>query len=213
MGCIYILTNPSFPEYVKIGYATNLKERLNQLNRSEAVPFAFRAYAIYEVDAKLTDKELHNLIDTLNPDLRSIDKFNGKTRVKEFFSMTAEDAYSILSSIAKISGTEDRLHLVDPTGKEIEEEEHARMNESNAKREPFRFSMVGLKEGDKIYFIEDKNISATVVDDRHIEYNGETTSLSALAERLTGLNSLQGTLWFTVNGKENLDEMRENVQL
>ena len=23
-GCIYILTNPSFPEYVKIGYASNL---------------------------------------------------------------------------------------------------------------------------------------------------------------------------------------------
>ncbi len=27
-GCIYILTNPSFPDYVKIGYATNLEKRL-----------------------------------------------------------------------------------------------------------------------------------------------------------------------------------------
>lgn len=27
-GCIYILTNPSFKEYVKIGYATNLEKRL-----------------------------------------------------------------------------------------------------------------------------------------------------------------------------------------
>jgi hypothetical protein len=46
---IYILTNPSFPEWVKIGYAHDAKERVKQLNRSEAVPFAFRLYATYEV--------------------------------------------------------------------------------------------------------------------------------------------------------------------
>lgn len=33
-GVIYILTNPSFPDYVKIGYATNIENRLKQLNRS-----------------------------------------------------------------------------------------------------------------------------------------------------------------------------------
>lgn len=41
-GVIYILTNPSFPEYVKIGYADDVKKRLQQLNRSECIPFAFR---------------------------------------------------------------------------------------------------------------------------------------------------------------------------
>lgn len=33
-GVIYILTNPSLPAYVKIGYADDLKQRLLQLNRS-----------------------------------------------------------------------------------------------------------------------------------------------------------------------------------
>ena len=47
-GVIYILTNPSFPDYIKIGYAKNLERRLQQLNRSETIPFAFRAYAVYE---------------------------------------------------------------------------------------------------------------------------------------------------------------------
>lgn len=37
-GVIYILTNPSFPEYVKIGYAANIEKRLAQLNRSECIP-------------------------------------------------------------------------------------------------------------------------------------------------------------------------------
>lgn len=33
-GVIYILTNPSFPEYVKIGYAKNSEKRMNQLKRA-----------------------------------------------------------------------------------------------------------------------------------------------------------------------------------
>ena len=60
MGYIYILTNPSFPQYVKIGYATDVKQRLDELNRSSAVPFAFRVYATYEVDSALSDKKLHS---------------------------------------------------------------------------------------------------------------------------------------------------------
>ena len=64
-GVIYILTNPSFPDFIKIGYASDLEKRLSQLNRSETIPFAFRAYAIYEVSSTLTDKQLHKLIDTL----------------------------------------------------------------------------------------------------------------------------------------------------
>ena len=94
-GVIYILTNPSFPQYVKIGYASDLQRRLRELNRSEALPFAFRAYAVYEVTHKLTDKALHELLDQLNPDLRTIETFDGKTRIREFFEMSAEDAYAI----------------------------------------------------------------------------------------------------------------------
>ena len=52
-GVIYILTNPSFPDYVKIGYATNIENRLKQLNRSECIPFAFRVYATYDVSTPL----------------------------------------------------------------------------------------------------------------------------------------------------------------
>lgn len=33
MGCIYILTNPSFPEYVKLGYTDDLKKRLKSLTK------------------------------------------------------------------------------------------------------------------------------------------------------------------------------------
>lgn len=211
-GVIYILTNPSFKEYVKIGYAHDVEKRIQQLNRSETVPFAFRAYATYEVDSELTDKELHNLIDKLNPDLRTIDNFDGKKRVKEFYEMSKEDAYAILESIAKISGTLDRLKRCTPTGKQIEEEQRAEEARENARRGTFRFSQVGINPGERVVFIENESIQPIVVDDRHIEFDGQTTSLSALAQQIKGFNHpVQGTLWFTYKGVK-LTELRERME-
>lgn len=89
-GVIYVLTNPSFKEYVKIGYADNVESRLKQLNNSECIPFAFRIYATYEVEERLTDLKLHALIDQLNPNLRSIDNVDGKKRIREFYAMSPE---------------------------------------------------------------------------------------------------------------------------
>lgn len=210
-GCIYILTNPSFPEYVKIGYASDLEKRLKQLNRSETIPYAFRAYAIYEVEKALTDKELHKLIDRLNPDLRTIDNFDGKERVKEFFAMSPEDAYAILESIAKISGTTDRLKKMKPEAHEIEDEKMAQEIKESSRRGPFRFGECGIPTGAELVYIDDPTIKVKVVDDRHIQYGNETTSLSALAQRLKGFDHpVQGTLWFTYQG-EVLADLRNRL--
>lgn len=124
-GYIYILTNPSFSEYVKIGYARDVNERVKILNSSSAIPYGFRIYATYEVYEKLEDKQIHNIIDTINPELRSKDVINGKERVREFFQMTAEQAYSLFESIAKISGTQNRLHLIKASEEEIQNEKEA----------------------------------------------------------------------------------------
>lgn len=128
-GVIYILTNPSFPDYVKIGYADNVEKRLVDLNRSECIPFAFRIYATYEVPKRLTDLSLHNLIDKLNPTLRAIDTFNGKPRKKEFYAMSKEDAYSLLEAIAEIHDRTDKLKLYPITEDERVAEEIAELVE------------------------------------------------------------------------------------
>ena len=131
-GVIYVLTNPSFPEYVKIGYADNLKKRLEQLNRSECIPFAFRVYCTYEVDERLKDKDVHSLIDTINPRLRSIDRVDGKTRVREFFNISGEEAYNILYSIASISGTTNKIKKFELSEDEKKDELEALQNEELA---------------------------------------------------------------------------------
>jgi len=211
-GVIYILTNPSFPEYVKIGYASDIEKRLKQLNKSETIPYAFRVYAVYEVHQALSDKEVHKLIDNLNPDLRTIETFDGKKRAKEFYAMSAEDAYHLLECIAKISGTTKRLKRMKPEGHEKLDEKLAKEVRDTERRGPFRFSNCGIPFGSEIVFIEDSSVKPIVIDDRHIEYNGETTSVSALAKRLKGFDHpVQGTLWFTYKG-EKLIDIRDRLE-
>ena len=211
-GVIYILTNPSFPEYVKIGYAAKLEERLRQLNRSEAIPYAFRAYATYEVESNLTDVVFHDLIDRLNPDLRSIETFAGRERKREFYAMSPEDAHGLLKCIAKISGTEQRLKKMTPEGHEILDEETSNEVAIEVRRGSFRFSKYGIPVGAKIKYINDPSIEVVVVDDRHVSYKGVTTSTSALAkELLESEYQVQGTAYFTYEG-EKLTDRRDRME-
>lgn len=208
VGVIYILTNPSFPDYVKIGYATDIEKRLVQLNRSECIPFAFRVYAIYEVSTPLQDKELHALIDRLNPELRAIDTFDGKTRTKEFYAMSAEDAYALLESIAKLSGTMDKLKRLTPNGHEILDEQMAAevQEEVKERKSPFSFFKCGISVGAEIVLLGHPDVVATVKDDRQIEYNGKDYSLSALAQEILQTPyPLQGPVHWTYQGKKLRD--------
>ena len=172
-GVIYILTNPSFPDYVKIGYADDVDKRLEQLNRSECIPFAFRLYAYYEVSSRLTDMKLHSMIDKLNPSLRSIDEFNGKKRVREFYAMKPHDAYSILETVAELNGLQDNLHLVQPTEEDIKSEEEA--TEIRMKKPVSKLPKMDwlIKQGlvfigDEICVINHPEETAVIVDSEHV---------------------------------------------
>ena len=84
----------------------------------ECTPFAFRVYATYAVQTRLTDLKIHEMIDHINPALRSIDNVNGKKRVREFYAMSAEDAYLIFEAMAEIYGTTDLLAKIKPDKKQ-----------------------------------------------------------------------------------------------
>ena len=207
VGVIYILTNPSFPEYVKIGYADDVDRRLKELNRSECIPFAFRLFAYYEVSNRLSDKKIHEMIDRLNPNLRSIDEFEGKKRVREFYAMNAEEAYLLLEAIAEINGLKDNLHRVAPSKKEIEADEMA----DSVRAETFRFSMCNLKEGDELEYINDSSIKCYVKNEKKVIYKDEEYSLTALAKLLLGVNySIAGPHYFSYKG-EKLCDLRERL--
>ena len=212
-GVIYILTNPSFPEYVKIGYADDIDKRLKQLNRSECIPFAFRVYATYEVSSRLSDLKIHSIIDKLNPNLRSVESFDGKQRVREFYAMSPEDAYSILEAIAEIHNCTDKLKIVTPSEKEKEAEQIAQEidTESTERLANFSFGKCGIKPGEKIQLVDDPDYDITVVDDRNVEYDHQIYSLTALAKLLTGKKySLPGPKFFMYKG-ERLNDLRHRL--
>lgn len=215
IGVIYIFTNPSFPHFVKIGYADDVNKRLNQLNRSECIPYAFRLYAYYKVPARLTDMKLHSMIDRLNPSLRSVEEFNGRTRKREFYQMSPHQAYQILETIAEINNLKDNLVLVEPSEIDIKSEQEA--EEMRTKRSYTSFPKMDwlveqgvINIGDKVYVINRPNDIATIIDANHVEYNGKKMSLNSFGKEVTGWNTFQTYAMIKVVGsKETLSELRE----
>lgn len=109
-NCIYILTNPQYPGYVKIGYATDLKQRISSLNTGALVEFS--PYAVYETSLQNADTEIHAIIKLLNPILRASKFDNGKAKGKEFFKLEPEEAFELLQHVARVSGTEKSAYRV-----------------------------------------------------------------------------------------------------
>lgn len=199
---IYILTNPALDGYVKLGYAADLQKRIKQLSQASAIPYSFQAYAVYETPAKLTDKALHDMIDSLNPNLRTVEQdVHGKTHKKEFFIMSPEEAYTILEDIAKISGTTDRLHRIKPSAEEVEETVEATEVKRTAMLKPFTFSGCGIPVGAEVIFTKDPSIKGIVVDDKHVRVGDEISSLSAVVMKYTGWKAAQGPAYFIYNGR------------
>lgn len=216
-GVIYILTNPSFPEYVKIGYADDIDRRLAELNRTECTPFAFRVYATYAVQTRLTDLKIHEMIDRINPALRSIDNINGKKRVREFYAMSAEDAYLMFEAMAEIHGTTDLLVKIKPDRKQEEDEETANEVKEIAREKlaPFSFDLVqiGLGEEVEFWYTSQRNsgIMCKVVDSKHIEHKGEIYSLSSFATKMVkSKHGVAGPRYFKYKG-EWLNDIRDRL--
>jgi hypothetical protein len=213
-GAIYILTNPSFPQYVKIGYADDVKKRIDQLNRSEATPFAFRLYAFYMVKDRLADKHVHSILDNLNSQLRSKDNINGKKRVREFFAIPPSEAYNLLMQIATISSTEDNLILVNKAEEETK-------NRSTDKKKINRISKPSLpqlikcgvvKIGDVLSQKDHDSEAAKVLDEEgNVSFNGTKLSYNSWANKVHGPGNFNFYTYVYRNySSQPLSEEREN---
>lgn len=133
-GYIYIMTNPSLTNMVKIGYAKDVETRRKQLSTT-ALPTEYEVYATYETSGNLEDKKLHKMIDNLNPDLRI-------AKNREFFIMTPEDAYELLESFATISGTAEKLKKVKDTARRVRKK----------KRPPVNFEKCNIPMGAQLVY-------------------------------------------------------------
>jgi hypothetical protein len=92
------------------------------------------------------------------------------------------------------------------------EKEFKEVSKARKQGERFSFYKKGLKNGDQISFIKDKNIVATVCGEREVEYQGEVLKLSPLTRKifeqrgeLNTSGAYQGAAYFEFNGKKLKD--------
>lgn len=199
-GEIYILVNPAFSNLVKIGYADNVQKRVKTLNSNSGLPDPYHVYATYRVKKRLEDLKLHKLIDSLDSDLRH-------AKNKEFYEMTPEKAYAILSAIAEINGDEDLL-VLNPYQDDFFVKKESAVDDGSDKQKlrkpPVNFTKCGIPVGAELVYIDDPSVVCTVYNDRKVQYNGKITSFSAISDAIKG-HSTQGPSYFTYNGKRVCD--------
>ena len=179
MGIVYVLNNPAFENYVKIGRTTNLEQRLKQLDNT-SVPLPFRCVFAIEVDdANSVERLVHQTFADVR--VRS---------TREFFEI---DPQRVISALMLTNGRD-----VTPKKDIAEDDEGIEALERKvSKRRVYKFSDAHVNPGDILSYAKDDSISATVVSENKIEFEGEALSLSKAALKLL---HREGYTWKQANG-------------
>lgn len=179
MGIVYVLSNPAFDSYVKVGRTIDLEQRLRQLDNT-SVPLPFRCVFAIEVDDEVA---VERLVHQAFADVRV-------RTTREFFEI---DAQRVIAALKLSSGRD-----VTPKEDIAEDEESIEALERTvAKRKSYSFSDAHINVGDVLTYSKDDAVTATVVADKKIDFEGETVSLSRAA--LTLLHR-EGYKWKQANG-------------
>lgn len=91
-GYVYILTNRSMPNHIKIGKTTKLPEvRSQELSTSTGIPIPFQVYyAVHVMNCTALETDMHNKFRTCRENLG-----------REFFQLSPEEAKSALDELSK----------------------------------------------------------------------------------------------------------------
>lgn len=196
---VYILTNEAMPGIVKIGLTTDsIESRLSSLNCHSGVPLPFECHFAAEVDScARIERILHQLF--------SEQRINPR---REFFRVDPEKVVLAIS-IGSFKDVTPGSVIAEPEDKEALEKEKAR-------RPRIKLSALGILPGETLTFARDEAITAQVIPDNKVLYNGQVTSLSAAA--LHALHQLgyrtpaaSGSDYWQYDG-ELLDERRRRME-
>ena len=193
-GIIYIMTT-AVSGLIKIGQTgtETYQERMRGLeaNGYYNISGLKRFFAIELQDYKEKEDLLHEVFS--------------KQRISdsELFALDYELARQLLLSFEG--------EVVYP--KEVNrEKEFDVVTEARSQGAKFNFYRKGLKDGDEVVFIDDKNITAKVVGEREVEYGGQKWKLSPLTYKiyeqrgeLNTSGAYQGANYFLYNGKKLKD--------
>ena len=195
MGIVYILSNPAFDNYVKIGRTIDIEQRMKQLDNT-SVPLPFRCVFAVEVD---DDVAVERLVHQAFADVRV-------RTTREFFEI---DAQRVIAALKLTKGRD-----VTPK-KDIAEDEESivALERAITKRKSYSFSDAHVNVGDVLSYTKDESITAIVVADKKIEFEDQVISLSKAALILLhreGYNWKQANGWaYWMKDGETLSERVE----
>ena len=200
MPIVYILTNESMPDTIKIGITDNLERRIKELDNT-STPLPFECYYAVEVEnASAIEKKIHTGLD---------DKRIRHNR--EFFNATPESAKAILEIAEEMGGK-------NVTPKEvIAETDQDKQALSEAKKRRGRidyFGILGIEKGTILTFLKDKSINCIVSENGKVIFKDKETTLSGSALEITNemgydWGQVQGSGYWCYNGKTLRDLIQE----
>jgi hypothetical protein len=190
MGFVYILTNESMPGLVKIGLTdqNDVESRIRGLDTtSVALPFQCY-YAARVEDNKRVERALHTAFGDfrLRPN-------------REFFRLDPYKVKAILE-ILELEDVTPKVEIVDSS------EDVQALRDANIRSGRFRFSSASIPIGSTLNFVKDLSITAQVVDDTWVEFEGNqhsltTAALEALRKCGYEWSSVQGPEYWLFNGE------------
>jgi hypothetical protein len=196
---VYVLTNEAMPGIVKIGLTNDsVESRLGSLNSHSGVPLPFECFFAAEVDScSRVEKILHQLFSEY--------RINPK---REFFRIDPEKVVLAIS----IGPFKD----VTPGAVIADQDDKDALAKEKARRPRIKLTALGINPGDVLLFSRDSAVTAQVVADNKVLYNGQVTSLSAAA--LDALHNMgyktpaaSGSEHWEYDG-ELLDERRRRME-
>ena len=198
---VYILTNESMPDLIKIGKVDKkIEERMKELSRHSGVPLPFECYYACEVDkTKDVETRLHFSFDAhrVNPN-------------REFFRIAPERVKMMLEGF--------KLKNVTPKKDVVEDQkEQIALNKERSRRPIFKFSMIDIKKGSVLSFLKDETRTAKVINNNDIiEFEGRRDSLGRITLDLLpefGINwsSARGSNWWLFEN-ETLTDRRLRLE-
>lgn len=163
-GYIYVILNPSFPQYFKIGYTT--KDISSRLIRDHSItPENFVVLRFKEVaDTKKREKELKELLKIYRHE-------RGDGSTSEFFQIKClQQCFEYLD---KVNDTKEDL-------------KKSKSKKNQKPRKVGDFVSKGLKKGDYLYFKKNHRYKVSIIspEQKQVEYKGNPMSISAAAQEI-----------------------------
>lgn len=197
-GIVYVLTNPAMPGMVKIGKTSRgMDARLNELY-STGVPLPFEcAYAARVVDESTVERAFHLAFGPY--------RVNQK---REFFTIKPEQAIALL----RLMEIEDVTPCIQREADSVDADAKSSAERLKRSRRPvMNYLEMGLPIGATLVY-QDGTTTCTVVDGRHVNFNGEQSFLSAITAQLMGIpgQPIHGGRYWSYEGR-NLRDLYEEV--